>query len=733
LFNEVCDLSGDGMKNLNHNVNISDNYADSEKKYRSFFENTGTAIMMIEEDSTLLLVNSEFEKFSGYTKKEVEGRMTLAAFFAEKETAGILGKHRLRRIDERCVPSSYETQFVDKAGRIKPVYVSVSMIPNTRQSLVSLIDLTRLRRAEENFHKQQAYFNQLFEYSPQAIIITDIEGRALNINKGFEDLFGYNLQEMKGKYNRHIIVPSDILEEAEAFNNSIRCGQSIHKESYRKTKDGRLIPVSVLGYPIGVDQKIENIFYIYEDISERKAFEAELYRQAFYDALTDIPNRALFMERLQRSIERRKRRKDYFFAVMLIDLDRFKYVNDSLGHFAGDKLLIEVARRFRQCLREVDTVARLGGDEFAVLLEEIDAKADVIHIARRLQKIAEEPFYIENHHVHISASIGIVVKTKWYSTSENILRDADNAMYRAKEQGKARFKVFNQKMHDKALESLKLENDLRRAIQEDELVLYYQPIFSILTGRIEGFEALVRWKHPVQGLLSPDRFIPIAEETGLIIPLGQWVIHTACCQLRTWRQRLCASHELTVNVNVSPRQFLQKDLVKCIVETLDETGLKAGRLKLELTESTVMENPQSAVNQLNQLRDIGIQLWIDDFGTGYSSLSYLKRFPINGLKIDRSFVSGKEGEKENMEIVRMIIGLARTLNINVVAEGVENLKQLNELKQMSCDSVQGFFFSKPVGHHAATAMVRDMKCRRFMIKKVQLCGNTKPSLVCKTI
>jgi Amt family ammonium transporter len=705
------------MRNLKRNINIPENSADSEKKYRSFFENTGTAIMMIEEDSTLLLVNSEFEKFSGYTKKEVEGRMTLAAFFAEKEIPGILEKHRLRRINEGCAPSSYETQFMDKSGRIKPVFVSVSMIPNTRQSLGSLIDLTRLRRAEENFHKQQAYFNQLFEYSPQAIIITDIEGIALNINKGFEDLFGYNLQEMKGKYNRHVIVPSDILEEAEAFNNSIRRGQSIHKESYRKTKDGRLIPVSVLGYPIGMNQKIENIFYIYEDISERKTFEAELYRQAFYDSLTDIPNRVLFMERLQRSIERRKRRKDYFFAVMLIDLDRFKYVNDSLGHFAGDKLLIEVARRFRQCLREVDTVARLGGDEFAVLLEEIDAKADVIHIARRLQKTAEEPFYIENHHVHISASIGIVVQTKWYSTSENILRDADNAMYRAKEQGKARFKVFNQKMHDKALESLKLENDLRRAIQEDELVLYYQPIFSILTGRLEGFEALVRWKHPVQGLLSPNRFIPIAEETGLIIPLGQWVIHTACCQLRTWRQRLCASHKLTVHVNVSPRQFLQKNLVQCIVEILDETGLKAGHLKLELTESAVMENPQSAVNQLNQLRDIGIQLWIDDFGTGYSSLSYLKRFPINGLKIDRSFVSGKEGKKENMEIVKMIIGLARTLNIKVVAEGVENLKQLSELKQMSCDSAQGFFFSKPVDGQAATAMVQDMKCRRFMIKK----------------
>lgn len=682
-----------------------DRNTDSEKKYRSFFENTGTAIMIVEDDTTVLLVNSEFENLSGYAKPEVESKMTLDAFFTKDDIPDILARHRQRRIDESQVPSSYESRFVDKSGCMKTVLVNFSMIPDSRQSLGSLIDLSHLRTAQANLQKQQAYFRQLFENAPLAIIITDIEGRAISINKGFEKLFGYNLEDMKGKYNRHIIAPRDRLDEAISFNTSVREGRAIHKESYRKSKDGRLIPVSVWGYPITVNGRIENIFYIYEDISDRKAFEAEVFRQAFYDSLTGIPNRILFMERLQRSIERQKRRKNYYFAVMLIDLDRFKYVNDSLGHLAGDQLLVEVAERFRGCLREVDTVARLGGDEFAVLLEEFDTRQDVISVARRLQYAAREPFDIEGQLVHISASIGIVVKTRWYGAPENILRDADNAMYRAKEQGKARFMVFNQKMHETAMESLKAENDLRRALPENELILHYQPIFSIENGQLEGFEALVRWEHPVHGMIPPGKFIPIAEETGLIIPLGQWVILHACRQLKEWQQSFDADGKLTMSVNVSPKQFLHNNLVDFIIDTLAKTGLDARCLKIELTESAVMKNPRSAVQQLNRLRDIGIRLVIDDFGTGYSSLSYLQRFPINCLKIDRSFISGRDADNGNIEIAKTIIGLARNLNINVVAEGIEDLTQLKALQKMDCDSGQGFFFSKPLDSVAAAQII----------------------------
>jgi Amt family ammonium transporter len=553
--------------------------------------------------------------------------------------------------------------------------------------------------------QQRAYFKQLFENSPQAIVIINSNGEILSVNKGFENLFGFTADEANSKMNRELIVPKDRVNEVNTINQTVLKGKTVHKETVRKHKNGKLIPVSMMGYPIDIDNQIDGIFYIYNDISERKAFEAELYHRAFYDSLTGLPNRALFMERLNHAIERRKRRKNYQFALIMFDLDRFKRVNDSLGHHIGDELLKQMASRFKECIRSVDTVARLGGDEFAILLEEFIILKDVIDVARRIRNVAQEPAFIENSEIFVSASIGIILKVNDYSNAEDILRDADIAMYRAKESGKACFKVFNKKMHEQALESVIIENDLRNAIAENKLRLHYQPIIKTGSEKIEGFEALVRWAHPNHGILSPGKFIPLAEETGLIVPLGRWVISEACQQIKRWNDTSSEYRKLSVSINVSSKQFIQQDFIDHIASVLNKYNCPPGQLKIELTESVLMDYAESSIEKMNALKDLGIRLVIDDFGTGYSSLSYLNRFPIDGLKIDRSFIANMNASDEDMEIVKTVLSLAEHLNLDVVAEGVEEKEQLSILKALSCKYVQGFYFSRPLEEKRASAFL----------------------------
>ena len=564
----------------------------------------------------------------------------------------------------------------------------------------------KYNRVMVSLQRQREYFKQLFKNSPQAIVRIDAKGRIMSMNKGFQNMFGYTIDEVKSKYNRELIVPDDRVNEILTINQTVLKGKTIHKETVRKHKDGRMIPVFMLGYPIHIDGTIDGIFYIYNDISERKAFEAQLYQKAFYDSLTGLPNRALFIERLNHAIERRKRRKNYQYALLLFDLDRFKRVNDSLGHHAGDELLKEMSERFQQCIRSVDTVARLGGDEFAIILEEFFEMKDVIRVARRIRDLAQQPVFIENNEIHVSASIGIIFKVDRYSNSEDILRDADIAMYRAKESGKACFKVFNKKMHTQAIESVNIENDLRNAINENKLVLHYQPIIKTGSEKIQGFEALVRWIHPEHGLLSPARFIPLAEETGLIVPLGRWVITEACQQIKRWNSMISNFNGLTISVNVSSKQFMQQDFIEFISKTIQKNNCKPSQLKIELTETVLMDYAEASIEKMKALKQMGIQLIIDDFGTGYSSLSYLNRFPIDGLKIDRSFIANMNASDEDMEIVKTVLSLANHLNLNVVAEGVEEKDQLSVLKNLSCESVQGFYFSKPLEEKIATELLK---------------------------
>jgi diguanylate cyclase (GGDEF)-like protein/PAS domain S-box-containing protein len=442
------------------------------------------------------------------------------------------------------------------------------------------------------------------------------------------------------------------------------------------------------------------------DITQRKAAEDCLQHDAFHDALTGLPNRTLLLDRLGRAVERAKRRPDYQFAVLFFDLDGFKFVNDSLGHQIGDMLLIAISRRIEGCVRGGDTVARLGGDEFVILLDDVDDNDDVLGLADRILHELQSPFVLNGHELVMSASIGIVLDGRRYKCAEEAVRNSDIAMYRAKSQGKAGYVVFDESMHTQAASRLRVETDLRQATARGEFQLYYQPIVSFRTGKVTGFEALVRWYHPERGVVPPDDFIPLAEETKLILPIGLWVIRTAAEQLRRWQSEFWASPPLSMSINLSCRQFLQQDLVSQVERALRETSLDPQCLKMEITESAIMEQVDSAASALARLKALGVKLAMDDFGKGYSSLSYLHEFPFDTLKIDRSFISRIGASGENTEIVRTIVSLADGLGLDVVAEGVETPGQAAQLRSMVCQFGQGYLFSRPLNASAASALLR---------------------------
>ena len=438
------------------------------------------------------------------------------------------------------------------------------------------------------------------------------------------------------------------------------------------------------------------------------------------DPLTGLPNRLLFLDRLDRLMKHTKRHSERTFAVLFLDLDAFKMINDSMGHLIGDQLLLGVAKRLEGCLRATDTVARLaqesqetftlarmGGDEFTVLLDDLKDPSDADRAAERIMAGLSAPFDLEGKEVFTSASIGIAIGNSSYQHAEEIMRDADTAMYRAKSLGKARYEVFNADMRASVMARLELETDLRRAIERNEFRNFYQPIVSLENGEVTGFEALLRWEHPTRGLLGPKEFISVAEDTGLIRELGWWSLREACSRITEWNSQLGPDRDLTVSVNLSIKQFIQPNLVENIGNLLKELALPPQSLKLEITESTVMEDPSTAIHMLQEMKGLGIRLAIDDFGTGYSSLSYLHRFPLDTLKIDRSFISGNSSGENGMEIARTIMPLAKNLHLDVVAEGVETAEQVQELKKLDCKYAQGFYFSKPLSRQEAEALLAE--------------------------
>ena len=486
-----------------------------------------------------------------------------------------------------------------------------------------------------------------------------------------------------------------------------------HDGEYRvTTPDGALRWVRIRWVPIyGEGDGVVGRASFAMDVTERR----ELRSAALHDELTGLPNRSLLCERLTKAIERSKKEPLYKFAVLFLDFDRFKVINDSLGHEVGDMLLISIAERLTANLRKRDAAshfseghmaARLGGDEFVILLDDIRDTADATAVAERLQTALSAPHLIRGHDVIATASIGIVDCAREYDRAEDIIRDADIAMYHAKNTGKARHVVFDERMHREAVQRLELEEDLRRALDRQEFRLEYQPIIELESGRLSGFEALLRWNHPTRGDVPPDMFIGLTEEIGLIVPLGAWVVREAAAQLKKWHDQMPQDPPLEMNINLSRRQLSQGDLVETLRRIIDETGVNPESLKLEVTESAMMESPERVTDMLNELKELGVKLCMDDFGTGYSSLSCLHHFPIDVLKIDRTFILNTDGNREYAAVIHAIITLAHTLKMTVVGEGVETGGQLAQLQALECDAAQGNFFSGALSATAAEAYLR---------------------------
>ncbi|MEG4814104.1 EAL domain-containing protein [Microcoleus sp. K5-D4] len=722
---------------------------ESEYRYYTLAKILPVGIFRADAAGDCLYVNERFLEMAGLTAPKALGEGWAQSLHPE-DRERVLSQW-YRAVTDK-LPCKLEYRFCK--GDFT-TWVFWQAVPEMTKSgevlgyLVTLTDITDRKQAEFALQQAEEKYRSIFENAIEGIFQTTTDGRYLSANPALARIYGYesaaeliaNIQDI----DRQLYVdPNRRVEFLRAIEKQ---GFVSEFESQVYRADGTTIWVSENGR--AVRDPDGNLLYYegtVEDITLRKIAEDKLVHDALHDMLTGLPNRALFMDRLGHAIDLSKRRPEILFAVLFIDLDRFKVVNDSLGHLVGDRLLIAIAQRLGICLRGGDTVARLGGDEFAILLENIKSTEDAILIAERVQAELAEPFYLNEYQVFTSASIGIVCsglppyprETSTLSSPENLgnidretslsclssdspvpnvpfpmlydrpeelLRDADAAMYHAKGLGKARHEVFDLSMHTRAVALLQLENDLRRALDSQEFQLYYQPIVSLVTGRISGFEALLRWYHPQRGVVSPGEFILVAEETRLIIPMGWWMMRSACHQIHEWHQKFPANPPLTVSVNLSNQQFKQPDLIDRISEILQETQLDPRTLKVEITEGVIMENAESAVAILAELKNLEIQLYIDDFGTGYSSLSRLHTFPTDALKIDQAFVSRMTEDEGNEAIVQTILILASHLGMDVIAEGIETIEQLNLLRALQCEYGQGYFFSKPIDSIAATLLI----------------------------
>ncbi len=574
-------------------------------------------------------------------------------------------------------------------------------------------DITERKRSEEALRESEERYALAARGANDGLWDWDLRNNKIYFSYRWKAMLGYDEKELNdGPEEWFGRIHPDDRAEVEARIAAHLSGRIQHFEGeYRiMHKDGTYRWVLNRGLAT-MDQNghAHRMAGSQTDITSRKSAEEQLVYNAFHDALTELPNRALFMDRLQHVITVSTRRADELYAVLFLDMDRFKIINDSLGHTVGDQLLVVMGQQLSECLRPGDTVARLGGDEFAVLLDNISELKDAVDVAERILKRLLTPLFIKGHEVFASVSIGIAMGSERYERPEQVLRDADIAMYQAKTRGSARYEIFDLKMHANILERLQLEADMHGALDHKELIIFYQPIIDLKTHKLIGFEALVRWDHPTKGLIYPLEFIPLAEENGLINIIGEWILRESCRELRVLQERYPMQPPLKMSVNISGKQFGQRDLASKVSAIIMDTGIDAHSLALEITESMIMEDVDTAVETMNQLRSMGIQIHIDDFGTGYSSLSYLHRFPIDAIKIDRTFINKLTADGKNKEIILSIIALATSMDLDVIAEGVEMNHQLLNIQNMKCRFGQGFLFSVPMDPDAIDAWVKAEK------------------------
>jgi diguanylate cyclase (GGDEF)-like protein/PAS domain S-box-containing protein len=675
-------------------------------QYRALFLSNPRPMWVFDvETLRFLAVNDAAVTDYGYTREEFLA-MTVADIRPSEDTERL--SERIRGIPLLSDQSGW--RHLRKNGSIVDVEIRSHELEfeGRRARLVIVHDVTQRVHAEHALRESERRFREMLENLTLVAVILDVNGIVTFCNDHCAKLLGREKDEVVGQSWFGLCVPQDERAALEGgYFEGIHAGRiKPHDQTAVVTKTGERHLLewnnTVLRDP---DGRVVGMASLGTDVSEKLRDKERLAHDALHDALTGLPNRALFLDRLNQARARARGRPGSFFAVLLLDLDRFKHVNDGLGHEVGDKLLVAASKAIQRCVGAVDTVARLGGDEFGVLVEECAGVEDASRIARKVQEAISQPFHLDGQEIFTTASIGIAVGTDAYDRAEDVVRDAHTAMYGAKAQGAAKHVIFKGSMRMRAVRLLQTETDLRRAVERGELRLHYQPIVSLRVGRVVGFEALVRWQHPQRGLVSPLEFIPIAEETGLILPIGRWVVGEACACIRRWEARGIQAQDITVNVNLSGKQFAQADLLGEIDAALDAANLDAHRLKLEVTESVLMESPDAARVTLEALRARGIGLCIDDFGTGYSSLAYLVRLPVDTLKVDRAFVKGMFERGENFEIVRTIVDLAKNLRMGVVAEGVETKEQRAKLEELGCENGQGYLFAKPLEAEAAWALL----------------------------
>ena len=600
-------------------------------------------------------------------------------------------------------------QEITIGGRLQ--YEEVRVVPvEADQVLVIVRDISDRKQAELALAQSEERYRLVTENMSDLVCLHQPDGRFLYISPSCHALLGYDPEDLMNQNPYPLVHPEDRRKIREAYQK-VLAGDLILVTYRVRHQSGAYIWLETLAKPIrDRSGQITHLQVTSRDVGDRVAVEAQLRHDALHDALTGLPNRSLLMERLDLALKRTRRHPDLIIAVLFLDFDHFKVINDSLGHLIGDRLLITIAGKLQGFIRDTDLVSRIGGDEFVILLEEIEKPKEAVMVAERMLVDLQTPLLVDGREVFITASIGIVFSSAKHHQAEDLLRDADIAMYRAKADGRSQYAIFDPQMHDQVLQRLQLENDLRRALDQGEFRLYYQPIVALDTLQLVGFEALLRWQNPVLGLVAPDRFITVAEETGLIIPIGDWVLRTGCQQLAHWQTRIPAARHLKLTVNLSVKQLQPSILQPALEQALSASGIAPQSLTLEITESLVVQQMATTRELLSQIQAMGVRISIDDFGTGYSSLSYLHQLPADALKIDRAFVSPTEPGPKPHTIAASIVALSNLLGLAAIAEGIETLEQLQWLQGLNCEYGQGYLFSRPVRADQAETFLLQGSC-----------------------